>query len=293
MYGRWGYFAEIKANIRWWFMAVLNDPTHVRYRTYVAMQHDSVYILPRRFLQGDRVETSLARCLHWNEGRHEEWRPRHNLALLQIVADYYDIEFLEFSLPMYYTPPGPPGPPTQMHFPRVRGTAGRPQVCIYMEYNIHSAALWQPLGPPAPVPFPTTAVLSQRVETMPWYVPGVQGYTPASMPVTLGPGTGQNDPFMVAPKIEEYLVLGRRNHPDLMPILPTPAVVAGWNNQLPGPGANLRLGWEDWMAADGSPINQDRKAVKGPDGRTLIGILHLRRKRPKKVVRDRSYRGRR
>ena len=81
-YGTRNNFAVMKADIRKYFMSVLNDPGNFRYRTYAQIELDSTWVAARA------GTTSLARSLHNNEIHNgASWRPRFHLGCNQVIAE--------------------------------------------------------------------------------------------------------------------------------------------------------------------------------------------------------------
>jgi hypothetical protein len=256
MWGDWKRYALIKANIQKFFMYVLTTPTHPRYRMYCHLQAESI---ERSKTWG---ETSLARCLHVNayQGSWPQHRPPYNLGLNQLIADYFDIEYIEFAQPgrdAKYNPdiPGLHGSNSRRWHPRARGRDGAPQVFQFREdlnalHGTSSHLTYQQQTQNYQHVFRTNNH-RHHVDMMPWH-PGLNRRLRAThLPRNLGPADHTWANVAMRATVAEITQLRAGiDTPGLMPRIPGYDTRIAWHEEVPQIPDPV-LGFHPYLAADG------------------------------------------
>ena len=240
LYGDWSRYPEVKANIKHFFMGVLAAGSgHPRYRTYCWLQHSSYATTLTYGVNG----ISIARCLHThglNNGRQSD-RPWLGWGLNQIVADYYNVEVVEFSDPAHWQPADPlyAGVPvgTQLRH-KARGSRNRKQIFLWRELKTlptsghKDVVIWPGfLDLASDFRWDTSGdTILSRMDPMPWTA-GLAVVPNNLVPRPLPANLRHENPANRATVLEEaYVAAGRPEFPYVDPVLPAVAVMLAWPN---------------------------------------------------------------
>jgi hypothetical protein len=243
-----------------------------------------------RVLKRIKITLTLARCLHVNyeDASFPQHRPKFDIGLNQVIADYYDIELIEFGDPAHYLPmPEAPdhhaGQDPSPKDPRARGLRGNQRFFLYdsrLGTLYHVEPGFDVDSPPWPFDFQGTDDNNRsRVEPMyvslnalvpsknllltlnfsrPWHPDGgaIANVHAYGLPVQLvaADRIWQSSGVNQASQAKIECVLAGKDHPTLMPNLPVEATVLGWTRRIPLAGAlDLNLGMSTVRAAEGPP----------------------------------------
>jgi hypothetical protein len=223
----------VKANIRHYFMNVLANPAHPRYRTYYWLQRGS------RIRTNDIGQRHIVRTLHTNSGpRRASDRPTVRWGLNQVVADYYNVEVVEFSDPADRWP-------TEFQIGILgaqithvsRGNRNARQVCLYRngrsnpESSRKDAVLVPASVRQADFRWDTSADANvDRLEFMPWYP--AANIPDNMMPTPLNADLRFENPAVRAPQGDVAYVAGGKDMAFVNPpVLPARSVMQAWLGQ--------------------------------------------------------------